>query len=300
MSTRALKLFCFAFLLMTTRMNAEEPTVQPASHIAPAASPTAQSIKFAYQTPSVGERVVQRVGMELNLHTVIKQAGQVAHDGTTALRRRQQREIEVLEVVEGRAHKAQVSYPLARLMSPENSDPAAETTQVVEGNSYLITRTNDRLLVTDLDGAIPTREEFEIVVSTMESFGQANPLAEFLLAREICVGETLQVPTSIASKMMGFDSLGDVQKFELHVIEVKEIDQQRCVVFKANIVAMGKPDNPLQVQAEGPIIIELATCRTIEATLTGPISLLSTEQEVEYNASGELLVAIRSQYNAKK
>ncbi|MDZ4656881.1 MAG: hypothetical protein SH868_04805 [Bythopirellula sp.] len=284
---------------MTTPVGAEEPDVQPAIHIAPVA-PTAQVIKFSNQRPTVGERVVQRVGMELNLHTVIKQAGQVAHDDTTALRRRQEREIEVLEVVEGRARKAQVSYPLARLMSPENTDTAAETAQVVEGNSYLITRANDRLLVTDLDGAIPTQQEYEIVVSTMESFGQANPLAEFLLAREIQVGETLEVPSTLANKMMGFDSLGDVQKFELHLIEVKQINHQQCAVFKANIVALGKPDNPLEVHAQGTIVIELATCRTIEATLTGPISLLSTEQEVEYKATGDLLLAIRSQYTAKK
>ncbi len=285
---------------MISTVAAEETTVQPATHVVPAAPQTRESIKFSYQTPTVGERVLQRVGMELNLHTVIKQAGQVAHDGTTALRRRQEREIEVLEIVGGRAHKAKVTYPLARLMSPENSDPAAEAAQAVEGSSYLITRANDRLLVTDLDGAIPTQEEFEIVVSTMESFGQANPLAEFLLAREIQVGDTLEVPTSIANKMMGFDSLGDVRKFELNLVEVKEINKKQCAVFNANIVALGKPDNPLHVEAEGPIVIELATCRTIEATLVGPISLLSTDEGVEYSASGDLLLAIRSQYSAKE
>ncbi len=283
---------------------AEQAAVQPATHTTPlaanSAAATGELIKFLQQPTTVGERVVQRVGMELNIHTVIKQAGQVAHDGNTALRRRQEREIEVLEVVASRARKAKVSYPLSRLMSPENSDPADEVAQAVEGNSYIITRNGEQLLITDSKGAIPTRGEFEIVANTMETFGQPNPLTEYLLAREIRVGELLQVPTNIAQKMMGFDSLGEVEKFELHLLEVKDVNGKPCAVFAATIVALGKPDNPLQVQTQGTVVVELATCRTVEATLTGPLSLQSTDQGVEYSATGEMLLAVRSQYGTKK
>src|SRR5690606_22368969 len=99
-----------------------------------------------------------------------------------------------------------------------------------------------------------------------------NPLAEYLLAREIRVGEVLQVPTELATKMIGFDSLGEVQKFEMLLVEVKDVNQKKCAVFNATILAKGKPENPLEVEAHGAVVIELATCRTLEATLTGPIS----------------------------
>jgi hypothetical protein len=288
-------------LLVTTWANAQEAVVQTAIHTAPITAPTTgQVVPFSQATTSVGERVAQRVGMELNLHTVIKQSGQIAHDGTTALRRRQERTIEVLEVVENRARKAKVTYPLSRVMTPENPDAAKETAQVVEGKSYLITRNGGTLMVTDSEGSIPTQQEFEIVVNSMESFGQPNPLATFLLTREIRVGDRLEVPLDIASKMMGFDSLGEVQRFELHLTEVKEVNGKQCAVFAATIAALGKPDNPLNVQAQGNVVIEIATCRTLEATLTGPLSLQTTDQNTEYNATGDLLLAIRSQYSAKR
>ncbi len=289
---------CSLLLLLTTTASAEESAVQPATHNASVAQPT--TIRFTQQPTSVGERVVQRVGMELNLHTIIKQADQVAHEGSTGLRRRQERDIQVIEVVEGKARQAKVTYPLSRLMSPENENPTDEIAQVVEGKSYLITRENDRLFITDAEGSIPTSEEYEIVASTMESFGKPNPLAEYLLSREVRVGEILQVPTELATKMIGFDSLGEVQKFEMLLVEIKDINQKKCAVFNATILAKGKPENPLEVEAHGAVVIELATCRTIEATLTGPISMLSTDQGTEYSASGNLLLAIRSQYGTAK
>ncbi|MCC7086190.1 MAG: hypothetical protein IT427_14400 [Pirellulales bacterium] len=100
--------------------------------------------------------------------------------------------------------------------------------------------------------------------------------------------------------MLGFDSFGEVQKFELYLQETKQIDDKACAIFVADIVAQGNAQNPLNVRASGNVIIELATCRTLEATLTGPLSLVSLEQQTEYSASGDLLLAIRSQYASRK
>jgi hypothetical protein len=272
--------------------------VQPASHLTSA--PVEQSIRFSLPTTVVGERVVQRVGMELHVHTAIKQSGKVAHEGDTNMRSRQEREIEVLEIADGKAVRAAVKYRLSRNLSPENADPADEVAQPVEGKSYIITREGETLLVTDPDGAIPPRAEYDIVVNTMESFGQPNLLAEFLLPRELHIGDRLQVPADIAKKMMGFDSFGEVQKFELFFQEVKDIDGKACAIFVADIVAQGNAQNPLNVQARGNVIVELATCRTLDAMLKGPLSLVSVEQQTEYSATGDLLLAIRSQYSASQ
>lgn len=288
-----------AILFVVSQLSAQE-SIQRASHLAPGSSGPSALVKFSQQAPAVGERLNQRVGMELNIHTVIKQEGKVAHDGKMAMRRRQERMVEVLEVSQGRAKRARVSYPLSRSLSPENENPDDEVPQAVEGKEYVITRSDDRLIVTDRDGAIPPREEYDIVVNTMESFGQPNLLAEFLLQQQLQVGTRVQVPSHLANKMMGFDSLGEVQRFELHLVKLKDIDGQTCAVFGADIEALGKPENPLNVRAHGNVLIELATCRTREATLQGPISFLSSEQTAEFSATGNVLLAIRSQYDSIK
>lgn len=295
----AFRLACVFSLFLISSSRAQEAAVQPASHAAPTA-PVSQKIHFSRPTTAIGESVWQRVGMELNVHTVVKQSGKIAHDGQTSMRSRQERKIEVLEVVDGKAVRAKVRYPLARRLSPENPDAADEVAQPIEGKSYLIVRSGARLLVTEPDGAIPPRNEYDLVVSTMESFGQPNLLAEYLVSRELRVGERLQVPTDIAKKMMGFDSFGDVEKFELYLQEVKEIGGKSCAIFVADISARGNAENPLNVLAKGSVIIEIATCRTLEASLTGPLSLVSVEQQTEYSATGDLLLAIRSQYDMRK
>lgn len=289
------RLVCALAPFFAGTSHAQEAAVQPASHVAPAA-PVGQAIRFSRPTTAIGESVWQRVGMELNIHTVVKQSGKIAHDDQTNMRSRQEREIEVLEVADGKAVRARVKYPLARRLSPENAD---EVAQPIEGKTYLIARSGERLLVTEPDGAIPPRNEYDLVVSTMESFGQPNLLAEFLVPRELRVGERLQVPTDIAKKMMGFDSFGNVEKFELYLQEVRDVDGKSCAIFVADISARGNTENPLNVQAKGDVIIELATCRTLEARLTGPLSLVSVEQQTEYSATGGLLLAIRSQYDVR-
>jgi hypothetical protein len=291
------KFVCASSLLLMSVSYAQDTAVQPASHVA-SVVPPGQGVRFSSPTAKVGERVVQRVGMELHVHTVVKQSQKIAHEGDTNMRSRQEREIEVLEMADGKAVRGKVKYLLSRHLSPENRKPDDEVAQPVEGKSYIITRKEERLLVTELDGAIPPRAEYDIVVNTMESFGQPNLLAAYLVPQELHVGQRLQVPTDVAKKMMGFDSFGEVQKFELHLQEVKDIGGKSCAIFMADIVAQGNAQNPLNVQASGQVIIELATCRTLEATLKGPLSLISVDKQTEYSATGDLLLAIRSQYAA--
>ena len=89
--------------LISLAANAEQPVVQTAPHTAAnVAQQVGDVVPFSQVTTEMGERVNQRVGIELNVHTVIKQAEQIAHEGDSALRRRQERSIEVLEAVDGR------------------------------------------------------------------------------------------------------------------------------------------------------------------------------------------------------
>ncbi len=280
---------------------AQETAVLRATHTASAESDTQQSpgqlVRFAQIPTVIGDRVVQRIGTELELHTVIKQAGQISHDSQASIRRRQEREVEVLEVVDGRARRARVTYHLSREMSPGNPNPAEELAQPVEGKSYLIARAEEQLLVTDLEGAIPPRAEYELVLSSMENFGNPSALAELLLSRPLQVGERLEVPRELAVEMMGMQQFGVVQRFDLELQSLRKVEDRDCAVFAARIATQGKPDNPLRVRAQGEVVIEIATTRTIQATLRGPMTLATLEQGVQHTATGDLLLAVESKYH---
>ncbi len=209
-------------------------------------------------------------------------------------------------MVDGSVRRAHVTYPLSRItqphaISPKNDQPDQEVVQAVETKSYLVTRQGERLLVTDVDGAIPPQEEYEIVVTSLQNFGLPNPLINFLLGQTVSVGERLQLPQEIAEQLMGLgDQFGKVEQFELVLKSIEAIDGQPCAVFGATIEAVGEQANPIKLRAFGQIVIQTETCRTVRAELSGPLTLSTVEHTPEgsfqYSARGNMHVAVRSQY----
>jgi hypothetical protein len=256
---------------------------------------------FHQQPARVGDRVAQHVTTALDLQTTILQSAKVANQSSTRFSRQQKRFIEVLEVVEGRAKKAHVTFPLSRQYAPENGVSSPETVQCVEGKSYIVVRQGNRLVVTDSSGAIPPQEEFSLVVNSLQSLGLPSPLVKYLLGRTVKIGEQLQLPKQIAEEMLGVDGqLGKAEKFDLKLQELKMVDEQPCAVFVATIEAQGDPDNPVTLRARGEVLIQINTCRTVSAKLEGPLRMSTLEKtsegEFEYKAQGTMQVAIHSQY----
>lgn len=265
-----------------------------------------ESVTFRQEPAEVGDRVAQIINTSLDLTTSIKQADQLANQSTNAVKRNQNRFIEVMETDNGRIRQAHVSFPVSKISSSESQNPEEEITQAVEGKSYLVTRQDKKLLVVDYEGNIPPLNEYEVVVTSLQTLGLPSPLAKFLLGRTIQVGERLEVPPAVAAEMMGFDAnVGQVQNFEFLLQEIRLVDEQPCAVFKATIVASGDKAEPIQMRVEGEVVIQTETCRTISAKLNGPLTLTTHEQtsqgNFEYSANGQMQVAIRSHYgHAKK
>jgi len=260
------------------------------------------SVEFAQRPAEVGDRVVQDLEIQLELNTTITQAGQIASQDQQLVRRRQERLIEVEQVVEGRVQRAQVAFRLSREQSPKNDDPTELATQPVEGKIYFVTRDNDRMLVTDPQGAIPPEPEYEIVINNLKTLGQHNPLAKFLVGCRIAVGEQLQLPREIAEELLGFgDQLGRVEKFQLELMEVKPIDDQPCAIFRATIASQGRQDGQMQINVSGTLTVQTTTCRTVGAELTGPLKLSAIERtpggSFQYDAAGDLRIGVHSRYS---
>lgn len=290
---------------------AVEGVVQPATHtvgavqgLSPPSSTSTNSapaVTFSQQPARVGDRAAQTVGVELVINTSITQAGQQAHSGKNTMKRRQQRFVEVLEVVDGRVRRAHVSYPLSRLTTSENDEFGDETAQPVEKKSYFVTRAGEQLLVTETEGAIPSQAEFEIVVTGLQNLGRPNPLIKYLLGKTMHVGDRITLPREIAEQLMGFGGeFGRVEKFELQLKSLKDIEGQPCAIFAATIEAVGGVANPIRIHAFGEVAIQTETCRTVSAEISGPLTLSVAEHtpqgSFQYKAQGTMRLAVKSMY----
>ena len=296
---------CVMFLLSTATGRTEE--VQPATDTALVPLPettSEKSVQFSQQPAEVGDRVAQQIDFAMHLNTSILQSDQIAHQQSVSQEHRQQRLVEVLEVAQGNVRQARVTFPQSRGTSPDGENPDKEVVEPVEGKAYLVTRQGKQLLVTDVNGAIPPRAEFEIVYTSMQSLGLPNPLAAFLLGRTIHVGETIEVPQSIASEMLGFGAeLGEVKQFQLRLKEPATYEGSPCAVFDAKILVAGGADQPLRVGVVGPVVILTESCRTVVTELTGPLSVDAVEHtrggSYQYQGSGEVRVAVHAHYRSR-
>lgn len=283
---------------------AVEDVVQPATHTvgldrSPAVNLSA--VTFAHRPARVGDRAAQTVGVELTVNTAIIQAGQAANEGKNSMQRRQQRFVEVLEVVDGAVRRAHVTYPLSRTTSSADDQPGQEVVQPVEQKSYFVTREGEQLLVRDQDNAIPSQAEFEIVVTGLKDLGLPNPLMQYLVGKTLQVGEQLKLPQATAERVMGFGGqFGRVEGFELTLKSVREIDGEPCAIFTASIEAVGEPNNPIRIHAFGEVVIQAETCRMVSAEISGPLTLSVAEHtpqgSYQYKAEGNMRLAVRSKY----
>jgi hypothetical protein len=250
---------------------------------------------------------VQRLGVHLALCTKITQSGQTAHESTNEMRRQQQRMIEVLEVVEGRATRARASFQVSRRQAPEYAKPNELTIQPIEGKAYLISREEDGLTITDEEGHIPPAEEYKLVAESLENVGKPNPLAALLVDRKIAIGQRILVPRETVQSLLGFeDPLGSVHRFELTLNRVEHADEthpSQRAVFETAIEVLPNDDSPLAITLSGEMAIETETCRMAAVNLSGPVQLSSIERTAggifQFSAGGELKLAIRSQYDRR-
>lgn len=280
--------------------------VQPASATPALATPITSSaaVRFKQRETCVGDRAVQRLGLNLAITTKIVQSGQVAHESSADLRRQQQRTIDVLEVAEGRAVKARATFDVSRRQSPDQPDPKSLAPLPIEGKSYFMSRKDDKLILTDLEGAIPPLEEYSLAVDSLDSVGKPNPLVAVLAGHEIKIGERVLVPRDQARSLLDFGSpeLARVHRFELTLDRLAPVDKggQPVAIFRVAIEVRPENEDDYSVHLNGEMAVEPETCRLASVDLAGPVHVSTIERTqlgiYQYTMSGDLRVAIRSQF----
>jgi hypothetical protein len=283
--------------------------VLPATAIAssaPADAPLGPAVRFEQCETRIGDRAVQRFGLHLAITTKIVQSGQVAHESSADLRRQQQRTIDVLDVAEGRAVKAKATFEVSRRQSPDQPQTSGLAALPIEGKSYIMAREGDKLSITNVDGGIPPLDEYTLVAESLESVGQPNPLALVLAGRELRVGQRVFVPREMAQSLLGFGSpeLARVHRFELTLNRLAPLaeDAEPVAIFAVVIEVRPEDADDYAVHLSGEMAVEPATCRLASVDLAGPVHVSTIERTAlgiyQYTMSGQLRVAIRSQFTA--
>ena len=295
-----------ASLLVVSDSNAQ--SVAPASYdrATPVKSDAGQSVTFGRRAPQVGDQLEQNLAVRLRLDTLVRQNQQVIEKSKTVLCRQQRRVVTTTHIKDGITVAVLVRYTEA---AKEIATGTAEgklgesklAAQPVQGKAYRVRRDGEALLVTDEKGAVPPLDEYEIVALNMDSLGRPNPLADFIAGKTITIGERIALPNQVAEKLMGLGGeMGEVTQFELTLKGVTKINGQNCAVFLANIEAASTDSSQMRLMVEGPLAIEIDTCRAADATFAGPIGMSETRGSLsatyQMSGTGKMMVHIASKY----
>ena len=296
--------------LAAVRLADAEPgrgsAVDPASYEHDVRQAGPSSVRFARRPPQIGDQTAQTIAVALRLDTMVRQGSEVLEQAKTSIRRNQRRSITSTDVASGRTIAATVRYAeatkqVAAGQSAAELQEGPTTSQPVEGKAYHCRRDGEELRITDEHGNIPPLDEFEIVALNMDSLGRSNPLVDFLAGRAVAVGATIEVPNELAEKLLGLgDTLGNVTQFRLTLDEVRSVEGAECAVFHASVDAASSDSSQMRLQLEGPLLVQAATCRPVQASLTGPIGMSETRGSLtatyQMTGAGKMTVSIGSTY----
>jgi hypothetical protein len=275
------------------------------SAVAPASS--AQAVTFNRRAPEVGDQLEQNLSVSLQLDSMVRQNKQVLEKSQTALRRHQRRVITTTNVNNGMAVAVMVRYAeAAKQIATGPADgklgEATSLAQPVQGKVYRVRRDGEALLINDEQGAIPPLDEYEIIALNMESLGRPNPLADFLAGKTLSVGQQIALPNEVAEKLMGLGGeLGKVTRFNLTLQSIATIQGRPCAVFQSSIEAESIDSSQMRLAVDGPLTIEVDTCRAVEANFAGPIGMSETRGSLsatyQMTGTGKMSVDIASKYS---
>lgn len=270
-----------------------DPAVLPASanrHV-PRGAAQSQSVRFGRRPPQVGDRIEQAFSHEMQLTTKWRQGQEFVNTTSVSAKNSQRRVVSTALVHEGRTQAVLVRYLDAANERSSSEQQPADTPQTplpVVGKTYRCQRDVHKLVITDELGNVPPPEELEIVNADMESVGRPSPLAEFLGGRTVAVGESISLPLDLADRLLGLqDKFGKLTRFDLALREVRAEDGAQCAVFQANIEAASNDSSQMRLFLNGPLVVQIDTCRAVQTALSGPIAM--SESRGSYSASFQLI-----------
>ena len=287
---------------------AADPDVEQATFTRPSLGDVPEIVTFARHDAHKGDEAEQTIGLDLRMTMTMRQANEVVGKNQTTVRTNQKRLITTTAVDNGRAVAIRLQYPIATkqelILEGPAGEPPAAVSQPVQGKTYLCRREpgeNGKLVITDEAGNRPPTDEYDIVDQQMQMVGRGNPLAQYLAGRQMTVGEKIELPTAVASQLFNLgDKFGKVSRFTLALERVEEEGGQPYAVFHANVDAVSAAATQMRLEVEGPLVVDIATCRAQKISLTGPIGMSETRGSYstayQIIGTGKLQMSIASAY----
>lgn len=280
------------------------PAVGPAEKASSAAPAMPKGTVITPKVPAKGTKrhAKENFTMSFSIEAVAAD-GKVVNKSDFRRRQEHQTEQEVLDANDEAPTRVRVTYvKRTEIETDAKGKEKAKPKNPVEGNTYVVERKGDDVVVTRPDGEPVGPKEAEEVKKAERDVGQPDPFAAVFADRPLKKGETIALPKALVKRLFGGNEEMDldVEKATLTFQGAKDHGGETLATFVMALEVVGHPNEGLamRMKLEGTMVVETATGRPASVTLKGPLKIdgKDAKRGVDLRGKGEMTIDTTYRY----
>ena len=246
-------------------------TLTPTSS-APTAEPNDAMVTFKVVPATVGEKETTTVKTSSELE--LRVAGKAV---TIDEEEESERVMEVLAISGSVASKSKVTYTRYKTTNKMSGKDKPNGVELA-GKSFVVERTRDALIITDLGGAAVSKEEQAILSKEMRHFGQPDETAAAVAAKPRKVGDSLDDLVEVIKRKWRED-VGDggaVEDCQIKFVSIDHVDGHDVGTFDVALtmrLTKQQPKMEMKVPLKGTFKLRVDSSELGEVNLSGPATI---------------------------
>lgn len=259
----------------------------------------AEKCRFQFIPARQGDISCQELDFLIDLKLTVHQGKSQLYHSSKSVERAQTRWTQVLEMNGDVVTSVGVRFDRASETQVSENKPGESRSEAVLGRTYRVTRSGEKLLITDLENRTPTTEETTYLAQALDAVGRPNSLGRFLHGRELTAGTAIDVPPEVATEIFGFrDAVGEVAELKLTLGAVHVTTAGTYAILNAELTAHSPEEPKMAIRMEGQMQLDVNTCRLVGFVWEGPVTLSEQRgdggQSMALTGTGTLAVEMRS------
>lgn len=298
----ALAIFLVLIAPACNKKDAGASAAASASAAVPAV-PAGTTVTFT--VPKAGTKLDEKDAMSMNFSIAATQNGKNVMNANVTNKQAHDSAKEVLASNSVGPTKVRITY--TRREETETNIRGKEHTKKspLEGNTYVVERKGDEVLVTREDGKKISKKETDEVKKDNHDLGKPDPFRKMLPDHALTKGEKIE-PSKDAIRDLFSNGEEDakpmdVDKAELVFQGTKSDGKHTAAVFDMKIGVTGYPDKTMgmQMQLVGTLSIDVATGWPLAVSMSGPLVVKGDDAAHHVQISGEGKMTMSADYTYK-
>ena len=241
-----------------------------------------EQVLFSAPTLHVGQTFTRAAKYNMNFDVVLKFAGETLQEANRAATQTIKKSETILGMNGDAITKIKVKYETITETMVVTEDEISQTQKIdpnpVLGQTYIVSKQDGAVKVTDENGLKPSFDEINIVADDYKRLGEADSFRQFFRSRTVQIGEPLQMPGVLAEGLFTDASHRKI-KVESASFILRKV-QNNVASFDTTLKMQWNQDanTSMKLNLTGETLVNVQTSHPVSSNLSGTMRVTGTEQ----------------------